>query len=268
MDQMMTADHAGAEPGSLEHIHRIDRQATLERLIAYLAHHLGTPLNVIEGRATMIATGQVASGEFERNARIIMEQSSRMVRFLRDIVSSARRETGSRKAVEAAEEATAELGAVAREAVAMFRPIADAHGASICFENQSGPANVRGSAESLLVALSHLVENGVRATPKGATLVVRLRQESSPEDDRDPGGTLVPFFCIDVDDEGSGIGRDVLPRLFKPFTTTREDRQAIGLGLFIAQSIAKEHGGWLEGANKSKRGALFTLHLPQGQAHA
>jgi signal transduction histidine kinase len=266
MDQM-TADYMCAEPGSLEHIHRIDRRATLERLIAYLAHHLGTPLNVIEGRATMIATGQVATGEFERNARIIMEQSSRMVRFLREIVSSARQETGNRKTMGSAEEATADLGGVAREAVAMFGPLAGAHGASICFENQSGTATVRGSAESLLVALSHLVENGVRATPEGATLVVRLRQEASPEDDRDPGGTLVPFFCIDVDDEGAGIGRDVLPRLFKPFTTTRDDRQAIGLGLFIAQSIAKEHGGWLEGVNKTEGGARFTLQLPQGAAH-
>ena len=106
-----------------------------------------------------------------------------------------------------------------------------------------------GNAETLLVALTHVLENGIRVTPTAATLTVRVRPRAAPGA-VGRGGGLALCSSVEVDDDGPGIEPDVLPRLFEPFMTTRDDRQAIGLGLFIAQSIAREHGGWLEGSNK------------------
>jgi two-component system NtrC family sensor kinase len=259
---------AGPCTGSLERIRRFDRRATLERLVAYLAHSLGSPLNVIEGRAAMMAGGNVGDEDVKRNARIIGEQSARMVHFLRAIVSSAHRESGSARTAQPSGEELVDLAAIATSAVTMFSPIAQAQGRTISFERNDGAARVSGNSETLLIALSHVLENGIRATPEGGTLKVRLRQQSEPEEPQDPAASRVPFFCVDVDDEGPGIEAALIPQLFKPFTTNEDDRQAIGLGLFVAQSIAKEHGGWLEGVNKSGKGACFTLHLPEGHADA
>ena len=225
-----------------------------------MAHHLGSPLNVIEGRAAMMASGQVAEADVKRNARIIAEQSSRMVQFLREIVDFAQRVP--RRGT------TVDLAALAKAAIAMFGPMARAHHASIALEGGSEVASVRGNPDTLLVALTHVLENGIRATPERGTLTVRLTQEARPEEADDPDGPSVPFHCLEVDDEGPGIEAQVLPRLFKPFTTTRGAHDAAGLGLFIAQSIAKEHGGWIEGVNKDAKGARFTFHLPQGPVHA
>ncbi|HEX7671857.1 MAG TPA: HAMP domain-containing sensor histidine kinase [Polyangiaceae bacterium] len=262
------APDASACVGSLERIRRFDRQTTLERVISYLAHSLGSPLNVIEGRAAMMAGGHIGDEEVKRNARIIGEQSARMVQFLRAIVSSTHRESNGAPAAQAADDELVDLAAIATSAVTMFRPIAQAQGRAISFEGNAGAARVSGNAESLLIALSHVLENGIRATPEGGTLTVRLRHQSEPEEALDPAGIRVPFFCVDVDDEGPGIKAAVLPQLFQPFTTNEDDRQAVGLGLFVAQSIAKEHGGWLEGVNKGGKGACFTLHLPEGHADA
>jgi len=268
MAQITTEDaQIQMRSGALEGIRRFDRQATLEQVLAYLAHSLGSPLNVIEGRAAMMASGQVVDAEVRRNARIIGEQSSRMAKFLREVVTFSRRQLAT-GAPRLAAEATAELGAIAAAAVTVLGPTARARDATILLEGEGQPARVRGSAESLLVAITHVLENGIRATPRGGTLIVRVREDVAKENGRDVGATEVPFYCVEVDDEGPGIQPDVLPRLFKPFTTTRAERQAIGLGLFIAQSIAREHGGWLEGGNRSGAGARFILHLPQGVAHA
>lgn len=264
---VLTPD-AGTCLGSLERIRRFDRQATLERLVAYLAHSLGSPLNVIEGRAAMMAGGQVGEEDVKRNARIIGEQSARMVHFLRAIVSSSHKESTSAGATQLTGDELVDLAAIATSAVNLFRPLAEAQGTKISFERSDHSARVSGNPDTLLIALSHVLENGIRATPEGGTLTVRLRQQSEPEEPQDPAAARVPFFCVDVDDEGPGIPAALIPQLFKPFTTKEVDRQAIGLGLFVAQSIAKEHGGWLEGVNKSGKGACFTLHLPEGHADA
>ena len=259
----MPPDDSAATTGTLDRVHRSDRQATLERVIAYLAHSLGTPLNVIEGRAAMLVSQRVAEAEVKRNAGIIVEQSMRVAHLLRDVVTAVRRAPDGKGLKPAAD-----LGAIARAAAQMLGPTARARGASISFKDEAGPAWVHGDAETLIVVLTHLLDNGIRATPDGGTVTVRLRPEALPEEGSGGDGALLPFFCLQVDDEGEGIPPDVLPRLFKPFTTMGSDRQAVGLGLFVAQLIAKEHGGWVEGVNKSGKGALFSLRLPQGRPHA
>jgi signal transduction histidine kinase len=67
-----------------------------------------------------------------------------------------------------------------------------------------------------------------------------------------------------VADEGIGIGEDVLPRLFKPFFTTKSDGKGTGMGLAVAQGIAKDHGGWIDVVSQLGRGACFTVLLPKG----
>jgi len=65
---------------------------------------------------------------------------------------------------------------------------------------------------------------------------------------------------ISVSDSGGGIPRDVAPRLFEQFFTTKP--QGTGLGLSIARQIAEEHGGEIRWANRPGRGAVFTIRLP------
>lgn len=243
-----------------ERLRRVDRQAAVEHLTAYLAHHLGSPLNVIEGRAAMMASGQIADADVQRNARIIVEQSGRMARFLREVVGFAHAKPSRRTAFDLAE--------LTRAAVSMLAPVAHAHSANIALEDEIPASPIYGDPDTLLVAVTHVVENGILATPEGGTLRIRLRHETRPDVPSGSDGRIVPFVCLEVDDEGPGIDAQVLPKLFKPFTTTRSGGETTGIGLFIAQSIAKDHRGWIEGVNRDEKGARFTLHLPLGHAHA
>jgi two-component system C4-dicarboxylate transport sensor histidine kinase DctB len=58
-----------------------------------------------------------------------------------------------------------------------------------------------------------------------------------------------------------GIAREVLPRLFEPFVTTKEPRAGLGLGLAISAGIVREFGGMLVAANRPEGGARFTIDL-------
>ncbi len=67
---------------------------------------------------------------------------------------------------------------------------------------------------------------------------------------------------ITVRDDGMGIPADMLPKLFEPFTTTKEVGKGVGLGLAVSKGIIDRHGGEIEVESELGRGTTFRLILP------
>jgi signal transduction histidine kinase len=67
---------------------------------------------------------------------------------------------------------------------------------------------------------------------------------------------------VELEDEGSGIPEEILPRIFDPFFTTKPPGQGTGLGLAIAQGIVTDHGGRIEVTSRPGKGSLFRVVLP------
>jgi two-component system, NtrC family, sensor kinase len=76
---------------------------------------------------------------------------------------------------------------------------------------------------------------------------------------RDNNGKQV---VIEISDTGPGIAPDVLPRIFEPFYTTKEEGKGTGLGLSLAYGIVENHGGQITADNRPGGGAVFTVRLP------
>ena len=105
-----------------------------------------------------------------------------------------------------------------------------------------------GQSEQVVLAL---VINAVDAMPNGGNLKLRtLRRPNSGE------------VAIEVEDDGAGIPKDVLPHLFEPFFTTKEREHGLGLGLAISLSIVERHQGRIEVKSELGRGTKFTVILP------
>jgi two-component system, sporulation sensor kinase E len=97
--------------------------------------------------------------------------------------------------------------------------------------------------------LLNLLVNAIHAMPDGGTLRLTLSRR-----DR--------HLVLAVADTGHGIPKDVLPKVFNPFFTTKEVGKGTGLGLTVVHGIITEHGGTIAVDSEPGRGTTFTLTLP------
>jgi len=102
--------------------------------------------------------------------------------------------------------------------------------------------------EQVLLAL---IMNAIDAMPHGGTLW--LRTEMNPAQDAAE---------IEVRDDGTGISPEVLPHIFEPFETTKEQGHGVGLGLAVSRSIIDRHLGRIEVKSELGKGTTFTVILP------
>lgn len=117
--------------------------------------------------------------------------------------------------------------------------------------NVAPTLQTQADAEMIRRAVLNLVLNAIDAMPQGGELVVT--------------GVACPDAVeLEIADSGCGLPRDMLPRVFEPFYTTKSN--GTGLGLTIVDHIVRRHGGSVTAMNCHERGAAFTLRLPQARA--
>jgi signal transduction histidine kinase len=112
-----------------------------------------------------------------------------------------------------------------------------------------------------------LAQNAREAMPRGGRLVVR-GVALAPPDPLPPDLAPGSYLCLTVEDSGTGIAPDVLPRIFEPYFTTKPmgSRKGTGLGLSISQSILRKHGGALTVTSNRERGTTAAVYLPTAAA--
>jgi signal transduction histidine kinase len=245
------AAQSAARIAALEQLHHADRLSTVGKLASGLAHELGTPLNVVSGRARMIADGEVEAGEpTAAAARIIVDQTERMTRIVRQLLDFARRRAGDKR--------DTDLALLARQVVALLEPLAAQSGVSLRFEAPEQGVRARVDPHQLHQAITNLVMNAIQAGKRGGKVSVRLAQRVLHCEDSHPDAREV---LIEVRDDGSGIAPGDLPLIFDPFFTRRSVGEGTGLGLSVAQSIVAEHGGRIEVESEPGRGSVFQIRL-------
>lgn len=117
-------------------------------------------------------------------------------------------------------------------------------------------------------ALHHLVINARESMPDGGLIQVEVTNVEVPPSARAPEGAA--SVRIDIRDEGQGIPPDLQERIFDPYfsTKTKGDQKGLGLGLSIAESIVKRHGGSLRVVSRVGQGSCFTIDLPAARGEA
>jgi PAS domain S-box-containing protein len=117
-------------------------------------------------------------------------------------------------------------------------------------------------------ALHHLVINARESMPQGGLIQVEVANIEAPPAARTPeGGATVR---IDIRDEGQGIPPEIQERIFDPYfsTKTKGDQKGLGLGLSIAESIVKRHGGSICVTSRVGHGSCFRIDLPAAHGEA
>ena len=207
-----------------------------------VSHELKTPLTAIRGYAEGLSEGAFSP---EDAARTILVEARRLERLVRDLLELARM---NRREFSVRREPVA-LGEVAREAVGRHEATARDFGVELSSEGEE--AWVEADADRVLQIASNLLENALRETPRGGSVVVRTGPRR-----------------LSVSDTGPGLAVDDLPHAFDRFFLYdkygRERPVGSGLGLAIVNQLARAMGGSVSVESALGEGATFSLTLPSG----
>ncbi len=249
----------GVRLAARERLQHADRLRTIGHLASGVAHELGTPLSVIGVRARLIATGEAAGAEAEENAKVILDQSSRMTTLVRQLLDYSRRQGAQMGLVDLRQVVTGALG--------ILEPLADQHDVRLEADLPEHALFVRADQTQLQQVVTNVAMNGIQAMPRGGRLRVELGRGPG-ENPASHGGRPAESYWVRVTDEGPGIAPEHLAHVFDPFFTTKPVGEGTGLGLAVVTAILQEHGGWVTVANEPGRGASFTVFLPPGREEA
>jgi signal transduction histidine kinase len=241
-----------ARTEALEKLRHADRLSTVGRLASSVAHELGTPLNIVSGRATMIASDESLPLEPRENAQSIAEQAQRMTGIIREILDFSRRKPLEKKETR--------VDDVLEHAVALLEPILEDKNVVIEFRGVRD-AVIPIDAGKVLQVVTNLLMNAIHAMPNGGKVTLSAEPEYVT-DPKDRHASEGDFVKITVQDEGVGISEEMLENIFEAFFTTKKEGAGTGLGLSVCHGIVREHGGWIDVESEVGRGTAFAVHLP------
>lgn len=219
---------------------RSERLAAVGKMAAMITHEVRNPLSSI-GLNTELLEDEVTGNEEARKlVRAIHHEVDRLTQITEEYLSFARLPK-PKTAPEAINTLVGDLASFVRADLAAKQVKLDVQLAS-------GDPVALVDAAQMRQCLINLVRNATEAVSgKGGAVTLRTKHAG----DR---------ILIEVEDDGTGIAPDVLPRLFDPFFSTKDGGN--GLGLALTQQIVKDHGGDLAVQSTLGRGTTFTVSVP------
>ncbi len=121
-----------------------------------------------------------------------------------------------------------------------------------------------GDSTQLHQILLNFCVNARDAMPEGGQLYISASNFEIDEEyatthlEARPG----PYICIEVEDTGEGISKEIIGRIYDPFFTTKEVGKGTGLGLSTVLAITKSHGGFIQSYSEPSKGTGFRVYLP------
>lgn len=228
--------------------------------LATTSHELRTPITVVQGFASTLASrwDSLSEADRRRAADTIAERSQALGRLVEHLLLGARAGAGDLSVTIA----PFDLRTLLRGATEAFQSLSDVHKLVLDVPDDLPRAN--GDAMATDIIIGQLLENAVKYSPDGGTVAVRVRVRHDPSRPRDNGyaGDIV----IDVDDEGVGISPEDCERVFGRFVQGEVgDRRrfgGIGLGLFIVRRLALAQRGDVSAQPRPEGGTRMRVVLP------
>ena len=237
-----------------DQLRQSEKLATVGQFAARLAHEIGTPLNIIRGRAQQLLQRDSVDDQQRMFLSTIVSQIERISRFVRQLLSLARRPEPRLRATQINEVVQRMWETVGEQSTT---PGVGAH-----LHLTPGLPMVLADPDQLQQVFLNLYVNAVQAMGSAGTVNIATRFSS-------PNGTSAPAsVVIEFTDTGPGIAPQDMPRIFEPFFTTKSMAEGSGLGLAISQDIVLNHHGRILVNSTLGQGSQFVVMLPAINAAA
>ncbi|MBV9279968.1 MAG: hypothetical protein JOZ41_07795 [Chloroflexi bacterium] len=217
--------------------------------VADAAHELRTPLAIMR-TVGEVGMAEPSADDLQATIAQMLGENQHLTRLVEDLSLLARTDTDA----VAIDQRPVDLSSLVAETAAEIQPLAESQGVTLQTEVRGGIWTL-GDLLRLRQLLLILLDNALKHTPEGGTVGVRLFLHG----DR---------ARLQVADSGPGIDPADLPRIFDRFYRADRARtgEGSGLGLAIGKWIVEAHGGQIQAANASPRGAVFSVTLPVTRA--
>ena len=236
--------------------------AAKDDFLAQLSHELRVPLAPALTAATLLAGDGRLPDDARRDMEMVARNVAKQARLLDDLLDLGRATSGKLRL----RQQRFDLAGVLNEAVQIARPDADAKGVELTFACDDACVGVIDGDRTRVEQVAwNLLKNAVKFTPAGGAVRLACRAHG-------PGRVT-----FEVADTGVGIAPADLRRIFEPFaqadgndeTTTHGRAAGLGLGLAVARTIVRLHGGTLAAHSAGVgRGSVFTVTLPAVEGEA
>ena len=226
---------------AIEQLRHSDRLNSVGRMAAGIAHEIGTPLNVVIGRAQLIQRSELATDQIRSDAEVIHSEADRIAGIVRGLLGF----THARKS----ELTVQPINELLASTVEWLEPMARKHGARLRLEISSEPLLVNIDSAQMQQVWTNLILNAMQATDDEGRVEVVAR-------------ALGETVKISISDNGSGMALEDQSHIFEPFFTTKDVGEGTGLGLSISHGIVKEHHGEIRFESTLGEGSRFDIVLP------
>jgi len=238
-------EEASRRAGLERRLAEAERWAAIAELSVELAHEIGSPLQVVLGRAKALETRPPTEERVRHNARLIAEQCERIIDIVNQLLQMSREPQGKWVATL--------LDEPVSRVVELLRHEAERRGVDLHLTVEPPLPHVRCRPEQIQQVVLNLVVNAFDACRAGEAVTVGLRPVV---------GDGEPAVELTVRDGGVGIPPEALGRIFEPFFSQKQDGRGVGVGLSVVNRIVLDHKGKVTVASEVGRGTLFTVRLP------
>jgi two-component system, sporulation sensor kinase E len=223
-----------------EQLRKTERIAELGTLASGMAHEIGTPMNVILGRADYLLQRTADEG-MKKGLATIITQIERITKVMNQLLVFARRKQPDRQVVDLAE--------IVEDSLEMFQERMTHNRITVEKAIEANVPSLHADRDQLVQVLINLVMNSIHAMPEGGRLRLSLARESS-------------HVRLGLSDTGHGMPEEVRSKIFEPFFTTKDFGKGTGLGLTVVKGIIEEHGGTIAVESAVDKGTTFWIRLP------
>jgi len=228
----------------LAELMRAERLASAGRYASGVAHEINNPLQAIASHLSGLSSAVSGDKKAQASLNVVADSVDRIRLLMRSMLDLQRPD--QLKLVET------NIHEIVEKALALQAPQLRQAGIEVERDYDDQIPSLPLRPAEIEQVLLNIVANAIHVMPNGGKLTFATRKSE---------GLLV----MDIRDTGKGIAPEILPRLFEPFATFREQGGGLGLGLYLSRQIMLQHGGDLQASSPPGGGAQFTLTLPMAQ---
>ena len=217
-----------------------EKMAALGKLAASIAHEINNPLGIISNYLQILSVKDVSGDDYTEYIKILKEEVFRIAGIVKQLLNFYRPQQEQITDID--------LKQVIAESLALLSNQLTHSRIDVKTHITEELPTIRGSAEKLKQVFLNLLVNSKDAMPDGGEITINVYVKK-------------PSIEIEVSDNGPGIEKDGLSRIFEPFYTTK-GKEGIGLGLAVCYGIIQWHQGSIKVYNNGNGGATFNISLP------